>query len=305
MSIQSKPSQESNPATQDIDFTLRDIIKLAWKRKWSWILIHFVVIALTVSYVLFWATPFYTSSVVVVPKENSGSGSDDLLSKLGGLGSMVGAGLDINGSTNLDKTALILNSGDFLTLFIEKYDLLPELFYKNWDSLSGNWLIEKPEKYPTTLKGIKKMQDDVLVIAKDATVGALTITMTIQGEGQSKLWVDRFLHESNLYLKRIQMQNINKNKSFLKNRMNRTSNPKILEKIQNLLAFEVEKEMLADDESFEIIESSVIPLKPSWPNKPVLLILAILVSNFIWALYAISFPVWIFIKHLLSDEQSA
>ena len=283
------------------DFDLASVIRLAWKRKWSWMIIHLVIVTLTLCYLILWATPFYTSSVVISPKEAEGPSSADLLSKLGGLGSMVGATLGVGGSTNMDKTVLVMESGDFISSYIEKYDLLPAIFYKDWDSTGSKWTIEEKRLQPSTLKGVTKFKDEILVIIKDATAGAITISMTIQGEGQSKIWVDRFLKDVNFYLKSNVIEKSKRNQRFLKSRLGRTQNPMILSKIQALLAYEIEKEMLADDLSFDIIESSVVPLRPSKPNKILMLILAIFMSNFIWIVYALTKPLYLYFKHLLDE----
>ncbi len=283
------------------DFDLASVIRLAWKRKWSWMIIHSVIVTLTFCYLILWATPFYTSSIVISPKEAEGPSSADLLSKLGGLGSMVGATLGVGGSTNMDKTVLLMESGDFISSYIEKYDLLPAIFYKDWDSTASKWTIEEKRLQPSTLKGVTKFKDDILVIIKDATAGAITISMTIQGEGQSKIWVDRFLKDVNFYLKSNVIEKSKRNQKFLKSRLGRTQNPMILSKIQVLLAYEIEKEMLADDLSFDIIDSSVVPLKPSKPNKILMLILAIFMSNFIWIVYALTKPLYLYFKNLLDE----
>lgn len=288
-----------------LDFSLQSVLKLAWAKKWSWLLLNVIIVSLTVSYAFFIATPYYTSSIVISPREAEGPSSADLLSKLGGLGSMVGATLGVGGTSNMDKTVLVMQSGDFIGDFIEKYQILPILFPDEWDSTTSQWIETDPEAQPNLLRGIVKFNEDVLVIIKDPTAGVMTISITIQGEGRSKKWVDLFLAETNAYLKQSILTKSARNQKFLRQRMSRTHSPIILEKIQSLLAYEIEKEMLADDLSFDIIESSVVPNKASKPNKVLLLVLAIFLANFIWLLWVIIFPIFNYLKFILntSDEK--
>lgn len=288
-----------------LDFSLQSVLKLAWAKKWSWLLLNVIIVSLTVSYAFFIATPYYTSSIVISPREAEGPSSADLLSKLGGLGSMVGATLGVGGASNMDKTVLVMQSGDFIGDFIEKYQILPILFPDEWDSTTSQWIETDPEAQPNLLRGIVKFNEDVLVIIKDPTAGVMTISITIQGEGRSKKWVDLFLAETNAYLKQSILTKSARNQKFLRQRMSRTHSPIILEKIQSLLAYEIEKEMLADDLSFDIIESSVVPNKASKPNKVLLLVLAIFLANFIWLLWVSIFPIFNYLKFILntSDEK--
>lgn len=249
-----------------LDFSLQSVLRLAWAKKWSWLLLHVIIVSLTVSYAFFIATPYYTSSIVIAPREAEGPSSADLLSKLGGLGSMVGATLGVGGASNMDKTVLVMRSGDFIGDFIQKYQILPLLFPNEWDSTTSQWIETDPEAQPNLLRGIVKFNEDVLVIIKDPTAGVMTISITIQGEGRSKKWVDLFLAETNAYLKQSILTKSIRNQKFLRQRMSRTHSPIILEKVQSLLAYEIEKEMLADDLSFDVIESSVVPNKASKPN---------------------------------------
>lgn len=288
-----------------LDFSLQSVLRLAWAKKWSWLLLHVIIVSLTVSYAFFIATPYYTSSIVIAPREAEGPSSADLLSKLGGLGSMVGATLGVGGASNMDKTVLVMRSGDFIGDFIQKYQILPLLFPNEWDSTTSQWIETDPEAQPNLLRGIVKFNEDVLVIIKDPTAGVMTISITIQGEGRSKKWVDLFLAETNAYLKQSILTKSIRNQKFLRQRMSRTHSPIILEKVQSLLAYEIEKEMLADDLSFDVIESSVVPNKASKPNKVLLLVLAIFLANFIWLLWVIIFPVLNYLKFILntSDEK--
>lgn len=288
-----------------LDFSLQSVLKLAWAKKWSWLSLNVIIVSLTVSYAFFIATPYYTSSIVISPREAEGPSSADILSKLGGLGSMVGATLGVGGASNMDKTVLVMQSGDFIGDFIEKYQILPILFPNEWDSTTSQWIETDPEAQPNLLRGIVKFNEDVLVIIKDPTAGVMTISITIQGEGRSKKWVDLFLAETNAYLKQSILTKSARNQKFLRQRMSRTHSPIILEKIQSLLAYEIEKEMLADDLSFDIIESSVVPNKASKPNKVLLLVLAIFLANFIWLLWVIIFPIFNYLKFILntSDEK--
>jgi LPS O-antigen subunit length determinant protein (WzzB/FepE family) len=286
---------------EEFDFNLRLVIKTAWKRKWSWFILHSIIVPLTVVYALFVAVPFYTSSVVISPKEMEGPDSKDLLSKLGGLGSMVGATLGMPSGSSADRSILIMQSGDFIADFIKKYELLPILFYTEWDSVNARWHEVEEKKQPNLLRGVAKMKEDVLVIINDASAGAITISMTIQDEGQSKQWVEWFLAEINAYLKRGIIKRSKHNQEFLRRRLNMTQNPIILEKVQSMLAYELEKEMLADDLSFDIIDHPVVPNKPTKPNKVLLLILAIFLSNFLWVAYVLLGPILSFFKYIIKE----
>lgn len=286
------------------DFTIRSVLKLMWTRKISWLILNFILVSSTLAYLLLWATPFYTSKVVIAPREMEGPSPSDLLSKLGGLGSMVGATLGVGGATNMDKTILLMQSGDFLSDFITKYDLLPHLFYNEWDSTSGQWIELDPAAQPNTLRGVHHLRDEVMSIVKDAAAGAITISMTIQGEGRSKQWVDWFLKETNIYLKRSIIEKSQRNQKFLKQRLSMTQNPLILEKVQSLLAYELEKEMLADDLSFDMIESAVVPNKPSQPNKVLTLILSVFLANFLWLIYILIRPTFHFLQYLIREPDA-
>lgn len=117
------------------DMSIKDLVGAVWTYKWRIIcagILGFVISA-GVSLTL---KPVFRGSVVVAAAESAESGSlASLASQFGGLAAL--GGLSLGGTPDLDQSLAVLQSVAFVQDFVQKNDVLAELFPREWDLEKG------------------------------------------------------------------------------------------------------------------------------------------------------------------------
>lgn len=242
------------------EINLLEYIYVLVKNKW-WI-IGAAVLGLVVGYALFvLQKPTYESEVIIAAKESESQKSPNF-SSLGALGGIVASQLNIANSPGLDKIDQILGSRKFNAELIKKYDLLPQVFrnqfpkqYKLYfDSAKNEWKKEfivpnllsigSAMKVKFLKKGINKDNTMVLkIVSRDSTFCDTLLSY--------------YLQYLNVYIQTSVKNDAKENVSFLENQLISIADPLLREKLQSMIASELEKEMLISKEAFTIIDPPI------------------------------------------------
>lgn len=181
------------------------------------------------------------------------------ISSLGMLGGMVANQLNIANNPGLDKIELILDSKKFNAEVIYKYNLLPLIYKNSWpdvykkvfDTTKASWNQNFVE--PNLLKIGKFVKNNYL--KKESNKNN---TMFISFESHDSLFSDTllsiYLTYLNHYLQTSVQEEAHKNVRFLEDQLIIISDPLLREKLQSMIASELEKTMLVSDEAFKIID---------------------------------------------------
>jgi hypothetical protein len=285
---QSQPSS-SVTATDPDEINLLEYIYVLVKNKW-WI-IGATIIGLFAGYGLAYKKgPRYITIAVIAAKESDNQKSNNL-SNFGAFSGIVASQLNISANPGLDKIDLILNSRKFNAELIEKYNLLP-MVYKEampkvypevYDTLKHAW---KPDFKKPDLLGIGGMLSGVY-LKKEINK---TNTMSIRIESKSAIFSDtllcKYLEYLNWYIQHNVQADANGNVSYLENQLVTIADPLLREKIQGMIANELEKAMLVSKEAFKIVDP---PFKYSTFKQKRLYPIVFAVSSFFLSILIIVF----------------
>jgi hypothetical protein len=256
--VQQCKEWHSVPEHNPDEINLLEYIYVLIKNKW-WI-IGFTLLAIAGGHIAAIVKgPTWTAEAIIAPKENETQKSPSL-SALGAFGGLVASQLNMGGNASLEKIELLLDSRDFNARLVEKYNLLPEIyrilspkeFEQIWDSTTGKWIptFNKPEKLATgeILKGtfLKKkpgQSNNTLKIEIHSRDSTFSLHL-------AKYYLE-FLDEDIKFSTRNDARG---NVDFLENQLITISDPLLREKIQSLMADEIEKTMVVSKEAFKVID---------------------------------------------------
>jgi len=263
MDINQTPStlQPMNPSTapspRDPDeINLLEYIYVLVKNKW-WI-VGFTVLGLMLGYVAAKNKgPTWVAEVMIAPHETE-SQKTPSFAGLGALGGIVASQLNIGGNASLDKIDLILDSREFGAKLIDRYSLLPTIYkyqwpktyHKSWDSLQNTWKADFIQPKPLEMGSFIKSK------IKKTTNKNNTMTLDIKSRDStfSINLANNYIEYLNEYIKSNVQTDARENVSYLEKQLNGISDPLLREKIQGLIANEIEKEMVVSKEAFRIVD---------------------------------------------------
>jgi LPS O-antigen subunit length determinant protein (WzzB/FepE family) len=226
---------------------------------WKWLIIGLTILGFVLGNVLAMKKgPKWVADVVIAPKESE-SQKTTSLSGLGALSGIVASQLNIGGNASLDKIDLILSGREFNSKLVEKYDLLPLIFkehmpkaYKKLrDTVNNSWVKgfrpPKPLEYGGMVKGF---------YLKDVINKNNTMTLSIKSKDSllSITLANDYIEFLNDYIKTNVQEDAKENVQYLETQLNGISDPLLREKLQSLIASEIEKQMVVSKEAFRIVD---------------------------------------------------
>lgn len=201
--------------------------------------------------------PTWVAEVVIAPKEAENQKTPNL-SSLGAFGGLVASQLSMGGNASLDKIQVLLGSRGFNARMIETYNLLPmiyryqwpETYTQEWDSVANDWkkTFRKPEllRLGGFLKGT--------FLKQSVKNNLMTITISSKDSALSLLLASSYISFLNDDLKSSIQKDAKENVSYLERQLDIISDPLLREKIQALIADEIEKTMLVSKEAFRVVD---------------------------------------------------
>lgn len=263
--IERPQSYSSQPSTPDPDeINLLEYIYVLVKNKW-WI-IGAAILGLAVGYIAAKVKgPTYVAEAVIAAKENENKSSPNL-SSLGAFSGLVASQLNIGGNPGLDKIELILGSRKFSAELIEKYNLLPEVFKNQYPKAYEKF-------YDTTRDEWKSefIQPNILAIGAGLSgkflkkVANKNSTMTISIESKDSTFSDtllsKYLQYLNYFIQTSVLTDAKENVAYLDKQLVTVVDPLLREKLQGMIASELEKEMLVSKEAFKVVDPQISTVK--------------------------------------------
>jgi len=209
--------------------------------------------------------PTYMANTVLVAKESEGAKAGGLGSALGALGGLAG-GLNISGNPGLENLELYLNSRDFNAELIEKYDLLVDVFkfspksrvakvYKKYyDTLNGKWLESEGFILPTPVQMAGFLTGVYFNNEIDVKKGLLTVSVKSRDSTFSYNVLSVCIEYLDYYIKTNVQNDAKNNVDYLESQLFTIADPLLREKIQSMIAAEIEKAMIVSREAFKIVD---------------------------------------------------
>jgi uncharacterized protein involved in exopolysaccharide biosynthesis len=264
----------------DDEIDIVELIIMLWNHR-KWIAIGTGVITFIGLLYALLASPVYRSSAIIAPKESQKGGNPSaILSQFGGLGGMVAAQLGL-GNTNLDRIEIIIKGWELAESVIKNHDLLPKLFPEVWDSTRNAWDLEDSSEIPTIRTGVEALKTGLLSVEPDHNKNIIKIEINTYDSNLAAEIAEYYVDALNKKIQKDVIIEAEANQLYLSKQLNNTTDPLIREKIQNMIAFEIEKGMLVSSQSIDVLEKPVVPQKRIKPKRKRILIIFFFVGLFI------------------------
>jgi uncharacterized protein involved in exopolysaccharide biosynthesis len=250
---------------------------LLWNKRRFIAIFSSIVTLFGLLYALF-ARPLYYSEVIIAPKESQkNSGTAALISKLGTFGGVVSTQLGV-GNTDIARIEVIANGREVAGKVIDSLKLLPIIYSKLWNDEANSWKPNKPEDIPTLLNGIDRYQKDFIKVFVDKRNSTIKIGANSSSAILAEQIVRTHLAMLNQKLRDDVVIDAENNKKYLEKCLLLTSDPALKEKINNLISTEIERIMLVNSSSFDVLEKPIIPEKRIKPKRKMVLLCSIILG---------------------------
>jgi hypothetical protein len=249
----SSPSPSDNPDEINLLEYLYALVH------WKWLIVIMTLIGFGLGNVAALKKgPKWFAEVLIAPKETE-SQKTPSISGLGALGGMVASQINFGGNANLDKIDLVLNNREFNYKLVEKYNLLPLIYrgewpktYKGlWDSTKQQW---KPGFVPPPPLSIGGMVKGLFLKKTVNKNNTMLITIKSKDSTLSITLAEKYVQFLDEYIKASVQSDAKENVSYLEKQLNGIADPLLREKIQSLIASEIEKQMVVSKEAFRIVD---------------------------------------------------
>jgi uncharacterized protein involved in exopolysaccharide biosynthesis len=272
-----------NKAADEID--LREVIARLWAGKW-WIVASTFVLTAAFIIAAFVMTPIFRATVVLVPAGGEATEQGRLggvLRSASGLASLMGVNL-MSGESGEQEALAVLRSREFLEVFFAENNLLPVLFYKDWDSARSRW--KKPDDAPTPARAHKLFTEDVLLVNKDTETGLVTVSIDWRDRELAAVWANELISRLNNEMRSRALRDSTNSLSYLRRELEANSLLAIQQAINSLIEAQVNKQMLAnvsEEYAFRVVDRAMAPDPDDEirPNKPLLAVLGFLLGGFL------------------------
>lgn len=286
------------PADDEID--LRELWNVIWRGKW-------IIIAMTTVFTIAAAVyalslpNIYQSKALLAPSEDAqGGGMSRMAGQLGGLASL--AGISMGGAVSDDKVAVamaVMKSRKFITGFIEKHEILPELMaVEQWNRGSeelvfdaelysaeeGVWVREvapPKEAKPSSWEAYKKFMQ-ILSVSQEEDTGFVTVSVEHQSPYLAKRWVSLLVDNVNDVMKDKDVTEAQRSIEFLQNQLGGVALADMRTVFYQLIEEQTKTIMLAevrDEYVFSTIDPPVVAEERVKPNRALILVVGTMLGG--------------------------
>ncbi len=252
-------------------------------------------------------TNIYQAKAIIAPitSKESGTGVGTLSAlamQFGGL-----PGIVLPGGSSAAEIVNLLKSNVLREKVIVRYQLLPVLFYKEWDAEKKDWKrgislnpvvflgklvraitsgdqpgIRKDDDVPDVWDGLRKL-DEITRINQNIKENTITITVDYYDPEMAAKIVEDFLTALTDHMSSEARRVATINQKYLEEQLGKTADPLIKQKIYNLIAQQLETSMMAEVKenfAFKVIDPPKIPDKKIRPKRTQMILLSFVVSIF-------------------------
>ena len=277
---QQPPYQAQHIEEDEID--LRELWNVIWTGKLTILAVTFFFASASVTYALLQPNQ-YKSTVLLAPS----SGEANKMGQMAGLAAMAGINVG-GGEADTSQLALAtLQSREFLSRFINKYNIAIPLFAGDkWDLSSGElsldpeiydaskkkWLREvdlpkKPE--PSNWEKYKEFSP-IVSVSEDKKSGLITLSVEFISPILAKQWAELLVLEINQQYQQQDYTKAQESIAYLTKKLEQTAVVNMQNVFFNLIEEQMKNKMLAllDDEYvFKVIDPPVVAEEKSKPKR--------------------------------------
>ena len=257
-------------------FDFYDFLLLLWKERTKIFILALagVLGGVSVAYLL---TPIYRAEATIqLRTERAGAGMMEALAgQLGSLGSLVGAALGSEGDER-GVTLATLQSRTIVQGYIERMNLLPELFEKKWDKSRSTWKRDDPQYVPTSQDGYRKFKEKIFTVSDDKKSGLVIVAVEWKDPRTAVRWLNDLIAATNRTLKDRAIKESEANLRYLEAQSKNTSMVELRLALSKLMEAEYKKLMIArntEDYVLRVIDPAVVPKKKIRPKRTLIVAL--------------------------------
>jgi len=283
-------------ANDEID--LRELFNTLWRGKWIIIALTFVLAVGSVIYALSLPNIYKAEALLAPTEESSGGRLAAMAGQLGGLASLAGVNL---GSGDANKTTIaleILQSRAFLTEFVEKHDILPEIMaVKSWSPEGGiefkdelydvetrTWRrkVDPPtQDAPTSWSYVKRFRE-LLSVSQAKDKGLVTLSVSHHSPEFAKYLVELLVQDINNKMRQRDINDAESSLAYLNEELKNTNLSNMHQVFYQLIEKQTQTMMLADvrpEYVFETIDPAVVPEQKSEPKRALICVLGTMLGG--------------------------
>jgi len=282
----SSQNREPNNALSDDALAVARFFQVLMRGKWSILLSILITTAIAAGFA--WTIePVYSSHALLayVDQEGDSGGLGGLGSQLSGLVSLPGVSFGQGGSSKEEVIAL-LSSRDLSQQFMERNQIVPDLYPGQWDQAKQDWKSNLESKPPTFGQAFKLYDQDVRRVNVDKTTGLITVSMDHTDRQKAADWANALVAHTNERMRTGAVEEANHSIAYLQNELTKTNVAELQQAIYRLIESQLQKIMLADvrqEYSFKVLDPAVVAEEGDFvrPKRLLMLVLGVLLGTFI------------------------
>ena len=291
----------------DDEIDLRELWNVIWQGKWIIIATTTVFAIAAVIYALSLPNIYKSTATLIPTTGEEQSGTAALAARFGGLASMAGVSL---GGSGIDKTKIAietLKSREFLSEFIKKHELKPDILAaKSWD-VSNNRIVYDDEVYndetkvwawktksqwkkepqPSDQEAITELLE-VVSFNFDDKSSMVNISASHLSPFVAQQWVQWLITDINQHMRKQDIAEANKSIGYLTEKLEETSLAEMQKIFYELIEAQTKTKMLAeirDQYVLKVIDVPTVPELKDKPRRAIICLLAMLLGGMMGVMF--------------------
>jgi uncharacterized protein involved in exopolysaccharide biosynthesis len=302
--------QNSVTNTQDADFSqkgfvandeidLRELFSVLWLGKKLIIAITILFAVGSVAIALLMPNIYKSEALLAPAEETQGGGLSALANQFGGLASLAGINLGKSGTDKTELAIEVMQSRKFISDFIERHDILPDLMAVDKWSLSDNKISYDPELYDINtkewvrqvelpLQAKPSMQEaykqftKIFSVTSDKQTGLVTVSIEHKSPYVAKQWVDWLVTDINQVMKQRDVTEAKRSTEYLEKQIEQTNVADIRTVLYKLVEEQAKIIMFAevrDEYIFKTVDPALVPEEKAKPKRALICVLGTLLGG--------------------------
>lgn len=258
MSSEQNKTIVAQPQLTDPDeINLLEYLYVLVKNKW--LIIGMVILGFSIGYIAAKLKgPVFIADAVIAPKESESVNVPNL-SGLGMFGGMMANQLSVGGNASLEKIELLLDGRTFNEKFVVEKNidsiLAPTLYPTIWDTIENNWLHDTLVPRAVSVGGFVKSE---LLEKEISKTGTMSIKITHEDSLVAYTILTNYLDFLDSYIRETTQKDAKENRDYLEEQLINVSDPLLRASLLELIAKEVEKEMVVSKEAFRVVDDALV-----------------------------------------------
>lgn len=294
----------------DGEIDLREVWNVVWNGKWIIATTGLVFAILSVFYALSLSNIYKSEALLAPAGENSNGALAELGGQFGGFASLAGINL---GGGSMDKTTLaieVLKSREFISEFIQKYDLLvPLMAAKNWDPSTDKLMFDsdiydeankkwvrdpKPPMTPepSSQESYKRFIE-LFTVSQDKITSYVTVSIEFYSPNVAKHWLDLLTQEINQEIKEREVAEAKRSIKYLNEQLEKTALADMKTVFYQLIEEQIKTVMFAEVRTeyvFKTIDPAIAPELKMKPKRTLIVLLGMMLGGVLSAFALILVP---------------